>query len=511
MRVPPRRGLLGRLLSLLLLLALPALAEEPAKPPAPPPAVGVTVVPAAGARRVDAVVPGRLLAAALPLGADGRRRIVLLVGPDLPAGAPAGTPEGAEPPEGPRRLFLLDTAGQGRLRPLLEGLPKEANELDSFDLDGDGSSEVLLGEPGKLYSLGSPDAPTPPRLLLSDPAFDLRRPTVGGAFGAAEVGKLRTWALDGKGGLAPGLEYELPVRAAREQTGLRLSSPAVRVLPHAAGSPPVYAAGPEPRGKVRLSTLLLDRGEDGEARKVEVWSQLPAPEEVATHEYVLLDGVPALIVTTTSAEKMSVFEKKKLRIFPLKRAADRSRSGQPPALAVQTVSYRWHSVVPYVLDADRDGHDDLIVVQPDGLAGRELVVETWFGQGGGRFQTPSRKQKYEMETRTWAYGRDLTGDGVPDLAAVQGDRLLVFAGTRTPRQTLLEREPRQTVELGPGQERVLISVGIGLETGSLDVRRSAASLASPRVIDLDADRRAETLFFTASDGGRGRVAVVRLN
>jgi hypothetical protein len=53
-------------------------------------------------------------------------------------------------------------------------------------------------------------------------------------------------------------------------------------------------------------------------------------------------------------------------------------------------------------------------------------------------------------------------------------------------------------------------LGIGLESGSLDVRRSAGSLASPRVIVLDADRRAEALLFTASDGGRGRVAVVRL-
>lgn len=507
MRVP-WRGLLRRSLPslLLFLFASPLLAEEPAKPPAPPPAVGVASTALSGARRVDAVVPGRLLAAALPLGADDRRRVVLLVGPDLPAGAP----EGDEPPEGPRRLFLLDAAGEGRLRLLLDGLPEEANELDSFDLDGDGDSEVLLGEPGKLYSLGSPDAPIPPRLLLSDPAFDLRR--LGGAFGAAGVGRLRTWAPDGAGGVVPGAEHELPVRAARRPAGLRLSSPAVSVLAGAGGSEPVYAAGPEPRGKVRLSTLLLDRGEDGGARAIEVWSQLPAAEEVDTHEYVLLDGAPALIVTTTSAERMSVFEKKKLRVFPLRRTADRSRSGQPPALAAETVSYRWHSVAAYVLDADRDGRDDLVVIQPDGLAGRELAVETWFGQGGGRFQTPGRRQKYEIEARTWTYGGDLTGDGVPDLAAVQGDRLLVFAGTHTPRQALLEREPRHAVGLGPGQEKITIAVSLGpTEPSGMGVRRSGGSLASPRVVDLDADRRAEALFFTASDNGRGRVAVARLD
>jgi hypothetical protein len=248
-------------LSLLLLGAAPP-------PPQPPPAVGVTVAPVAGARRTDAVLPGHLLGAALPKGADGRRRLVVLTTPDDPAAETA--------PAGARSLYLIDFDRPGAPRKLLDGLPAEADSLAAADLDGDGDEEILLGEPGRLLTLGPADSPAAPREILKAPGLDLRRhPVLSGTLQLAEVGRLRSWRLEG-GGLAAGGERPLPVRAARERRSLRLSSPPVTPISTAEGAPPVQAVGPEDNGKLRLRTLLLTP--DG--RQTESWSRLPGPETV---------------------------------------------------------------------------------------------------------------------------------------------------------------------------------------------------------------------------------------
>ena len=191
----------------------------------------MTVTPVAGARRTDAVLPGHLLAKALPRGADGRRRILVLTTPDDPKAALA--------PKGPRSVYLIDPEQAGAPRRLVDGLPAETNALAALDLDGDGADEILLGEPGKLFTLGTPEAVTAPRLLLEASGFDLRgwspdRPQI---FQAAEMGRLRTWRLDG-GRLVPGPEHPLPVHAARERQALRLSSLPVTPVPPAPGGRP---------------------------------------------------------------------------------------------------------------------------------------------------------------------------------------------------------------------------------------------------------------------------------
>ena len=118
----------------------------------------------------------------------------------------------------------------------------------------------------------------------------------------------------------------------------------------------------------------------------------------------------ALIVTTTNADKLGIFEGKKLRVFAL--AADRTQAGRAPILAAQTTSHRWFPVETTIADVDRDGHDDLIVLQSDGMGGGETIVETFFGRGDGGFVTPGRRQKWELRSEGSSYGADLTGDGV---------------------------------------------------------------------------------------------------
>lgn len=472
----------GTALSLLLLGAAPP-------PPPPPPAVGVKVVPVAGARRTEAVLPGHLLDTATPRGSDGRRRLLALTTPDDPKAALA--------PEGPRSLYLIDPERAGAPRRLLDGLPAKSNAIDSADLDGDGAEEILLGEPGKLWTLGSPDAPAAPRLLLEASGFRLRR-TPSGTFQAVEMGRLRTWRLDA-GRLVPGPEQAVPVHAARDGQSLRLWSLPVAEI----GDPPLQAIGPEENGKLRLRTILL--GPDGQ--RTETWSQLPGREKVDSFRYVALDGRPALIVSTSDADKIGIFAKQRFRLFLL--GTDRTRSGKPPSLAFETESHRWFPVEPVLLDLDKDGKQDLVVLQPEGLGGGDFVIDTFFGQGNGHFERPRRLKLNNLEARSWRYGKDVTGDGLADLVTISKTGLRVFAGTGDPRKDLLDRHPGQTVALEGAQETVSISVGIG--TGGADMESShSGSLGGPQLADLDGDGRMEVLLASPNAGGRGRVLVVRL-
>ncbi|HYG62877.1 MAG TPA: VCBS repeat-containing protein, partial [Thermoanaerobaculia bacterium] len=385
-----------------------------------------------------------------------------------------------------------------------DGLPAKANTLAATDLDGDGAEEILLGEPGKLWALGSPDSPTAPRPLLEASSFDLRRWSSGtpGLFQAPEAGRLRTWRLAG-GRLVPGPEHSLPLRVARERQALRFSSLPVTAIPGPGGAPPFQAVGPESNGKLRLRTVLL--GPDGQ--QTEAWSRLPGREDVDSFRYVTLDGRPALIVMTSDAEKVGIFAKQRFRLFPLN--ADRSRAGQPPSLAFETESNRWFQVDPVLRDLDGDGKQDLVVIQPEGMGGGDLVIDTFFGQGDGRFERPRRQKLSNLDSRSWIYSGDVTGDGVADLVAVAKSGLRVFAGTREPRRELLDRRSRPAIGVSGEREMVTVALGVGGEGANMTSSRPT-NLGAPRLEDLDGDGRSEILMSSPSSGGRGRVTVVRL-
>jgi hypothetical protein len=465
--------------ALLLIAALFLLAAAPPPPP-PPPQVGVKSATLSGAHRTDAILPGRLLATAFPRGTDGHRHVVALLDT--------------------HELYLIDTAGSSQRR-LLGDLPDKATALLAADLDGDGADEILLGAPGKLWTLGAPEAPEAPRPVLDgvDPRHLLGLGE-GAGLAAPEVGRLRTWKRDG-GKLAAGASFELPVRARRQGTAIRLETPDVETL-----SQGLYLVGPEENGKTRLRTLLLTRGEDGKPQQIEAWSRFPGAEDVNEHWFVRVDGRPLLVVTTTGADKVSVFEKKKLRVFPL--TADRTRVGQGPILTSPTGSHRWFPIEPTVVDLDRDGREDLVVVQQEGLRGKSLLVEAWFGQaqGHGRFELPSRKTDVDLQARAWRYGPDVTGDGRPDLLAIQQRKLFIYPGTADPRRGPIDSRPRAAIDL-PASE----SVSIDTSAGSGGVVVNAQRSKPLETIDLDGDGRPEIVVTVRDDQGRGRVTVVALS
>jgi FG-GAP-like repeat len=485
------RVLLGLAALVLLTAAKP---RTPVAPP-PPPAVGVKAANlAGGARRIDAVLPARLVAAAYPRGTDGKHRIVALLDNHELYLIETG---------------LIETGGSGSQRRLLADLPEKAVTLLAADLDGDGADEILLGEAGTLWTLGTPEAPAPPRKVLDE--VDARNllgiQEIGAAeIAAAEVGRLRTWKREG-GKLVPGAAFELPVRARRQGNAIRLETPDVERMPQGTGASssqsPLYLVGPEANGKTRLLTLLLTRGEDGAEQRTEAWSRFAGPEQVNEHRFVRIDGRPLLLVTTTNAEKVSIFEKKKLRLFPF--AADRTRAGQVSILSSPTEAPRWFPVEPTVVDLDRDGREDLVIAQQEGLRGKSLRVEVFFGkgQGQGRFELPSRKTEIDLQARAWHYGADVTGDGRPDLIAIQQQKLSVFAGSSDPRRAPLESRPRLTLDL-PATEGIAISTSAG--DGGVSVDKEGADPL--QVIDLDGDGRGEIVHILRDDQGRGRVTVV---
>ncbi len=400
-----------------------------------PPAAGVTVREAAGARVVEARLPGRVLATTTT--ANGRLAVLVVTAKD---------------PEALRSVFLLDVDGEGSLRQVVSGLPS------TIDAIGRLAGEVIVGEPGRIHSLGPlanlGDSPQP-RRLLEAPHLDLRRLQRHRLLAASviyqpAVGSLRTFTRGGSGVLERGRELEMPVVVRREPTGLRLETLPVAVVARGAG-PPLIVAGPRAQGSLRLLTTVVapepeatEAAEDGDRR--EIWSRLPAPESVADSFYLTLDGRPTLIVSALSAEKIGIFERKKLRVFPL--WSDRTRAGTPSTLNVMTTSRRWQRLGVEVADLDRDGDDDLIVIQRDGLGGKKVVVEAFASKGNGGFFSRSRKTAVVAPEADWSYGTDLDGDDVPDLVAVTYGTLLVFRGLDH-KKLVVEKKPGLTLDLSP--------------------------------------------------------------
>lgn len=526
---------LAAALALLLAAAAAAAGETPAPPG--PPAVGVTRHEIRGLELYDAVVPGEVLSEESCGGA-----LLILVRPvpvdeaaDAPAaaagadgeppGAPASVPADAAPADGDGEpaaplLLRLAIAGPGALEEVTPWVPQAVTRVLCADLDADGRPELLLAEPGRLWSLGSPNAPQPPLPVVVAPGADFDAAQLaagGGRLEVPEVGRLRRFESRG-GRLHEVASQPLPVEAARTPFGLRLTSPRLRRLPGAGGEAALLAVGPQASGDRRLRTLLLAAG----GEPIETWSMLPEPESVEGSWLLRLDGRPVLAVTTFPANKLGIFAQHRLRLFLL--GDDRTRAGGPPALAFETVSHRWQECLPMITDADGDGRDDLAVLQVKGLSGKETRLEVYPGDGAGGF---GRRRRVDVGVAPgrWLYGRDFDGDRLPDLLLLDGDRLTLFSGTTGKRP--LDRQPRLEIELPEVTQSVVGDAAVqitfseqGASGEEIDVQvepdedgdgRARVSFGRPRADDLDGDGRAELVLVSryATDG-HGRIRIVRL-
>ncbi len=274
---------------------------------------------------------------------------------------------------------------------------------------------------------------------------------VGPLLAAFDVGVVDVFDL-AQGSSVGSRRYSLPVSVERKSGRLVLSSPPVRVV----GSPPRLAVGPEAHGQLRLRTLFLDpflgpfrvptaspEGDGGpDPEPVERWSRLPGPERVVESAVWWIDSLPVLAVVTLRADKVGIFERKKLRLFELE--SDRTLAGSRPAFETLTASRMWQALGGDLVDADGDGDLDLVLVQPDGFGGDKLAVDVYPGSGTVRFAAKAVRSMVPVAESWWRYGDDWTGDRVPDLVCLSSGVLRLFSGRAALKKGFLG--PSATVE-----------------------------------------------------------------
>jgi len=413
-------------------------------------------------------------------------------------------------PDGERRLTRLTLEPSARLGPVASEIPGWTKTLIAVELAE--GPRLLVGGLGRVDDWGPFEAPTAaPRPLVEHPGLDLRslgpsplRLGIERRLAAAEAGWLRVWRPDGAGGLALAESWRLPLTVEREETGLELRSPPVTAISRTgdASEGGRFVAGPEARGGRRLSVALLGPGESVE----EAWLALPGIERVEASWRVELGGEPALVVRTQGGVDVDLFEPQRYRVFPL--AADRTRAGRAPRLAVELDSKRWHATQVVAADADGDGHDDLLLARPEGMTGGDLVVEVFVGRGGVRFEKRSRRTDLDRAPADHLLVADLDGAGRPGLVALYDTRveLLEFAAGRGGRA--LARAPRLACELGPqpAPESPTIEVRVEREGASGERLGGAGRTILGVLPDATAPR---LLLLETEASGAERLIVVR--
>jgi VCBS repeat protein len=479
--------------ALLVLLTALGMATVAATPPPTPNSPDVQILRAKGAEATVARVQGALLAAAAWQRPGGRPGLALLT---------AANRDGT----GARTLSFVEPG-----RPVLEPLPappEGSDALTAFDLDGDGTAELIAGAPGALFALtGDAAGHLAFRKVLDAPGLGLQagdpRPTSTGWLTLAGAGRVEV-ASPREGRLVRGAGFPLPLIAQRRSWGLRLSSPDLHLLPAAGGAPAIFCAGPRAEGRRRLATTLLPLA----GTPAEAWSKLPGEEDVAESSYQRWDGKPALVVATYG--RIGLSERKRLRIFlPM---PDRTREGRPPAVARGTGCAIWQRLEATLRDLDGDGRQDLVLLHPEGLRGKSLHVEVAAGQEGGRFSTKPIARSLSVTPDAWAWGTDFDGDGLPDLALLtdQG-RLQLHPGDR--RDRLPAARPAWSIPLAPLHPARLMELGVGgdaqssFEPPPQDAARPAEAIFE--MLDLTGDGRPEILVTGADFKGGVRIAIVR--
>ena len=481
---------------------------------ATPPAPGAVVEKLADATRTDLTFDGPVLGLTVLRKGESRGSILVLVGP--PEKKKDASPCGTEPAieEKPRReakLFGWDPEHPETLVPLGRDLP--LGTLDTADLDGDGTDEIVLYTESGIDELvvdGEAKTTTARELVAGALAPLPDEDGEDHELRAVSFGSMTTYRRGTAQALRPVSDVELPIRVERRAESVRVRTLSVHPVARGTDGRVRFAGAleriPDQR---RLRLVLLDPDGPKDAVSIEAWARFPGRERALEHTVALLDGVPVLVVLTTTADKLSLFGEKKLRIFPL--APDRTRSGVAPLFADETGINLWQGTSPEILDLDKDGHEDLVLVYWKGLKDTIAALEVRRRNADGTFAR-AKTLTFDVtdgDRGSTFYGRDLDGDGRPDLALRAAGTLLVYPGS--PPAEAIDRPvgkvPSRRIPLPSGWAAVVDeTMSFGPE--GLSVDRNVADPRLPRFADLDGDGRAEAIF-TGGSGTAGRVAIVR--
>lgn len=492
-------------------LALAAAAPSAEKAPEPPHA---ELQKLDDGTRIDLKLDGPVLGLAVARREGDRRWVLVLVGRPEPQRGP--TPCGVESaadakPRGDARLFGWNPDHPETLSALGRDLPEGA--IDTADLDGNGVDEIVLfGETGIAELLVDAEAGTTTvRELLAGRYSQVwdeegRDP----ALRAVSIGALATYRRGEGEAIRPVSDLELPIVVSRRGEGVHVRTTSFLPVDGIADGRVRFVAGLERIPDLRrVRTLLLDPEGPAESRVIEAWARFPSRERALENEVALLDGSPVLIVLTTPADKLSLFGEKLLRVFPL--AADRTRSGHPPLLADETGINLWQGGTPEVLDLDGDGRDDLVLAYWKGLKDSIAALEVRKRLPDGSF---AHAKTFDFDVkdgdRGWTfYGRDLDGDGRPDLALRAEGAFLVYPGS--PGSQAIEhpvaKVPSRRIPLASDAMLSITAQSMSFGPQGLSVEYDVDARL-PRFLDLDGDGRVEAILAGGS-GAAGRVVIVR--
>lgn len=503
-------------------LAVKKHAAPPRPAPSPAAPSEIKVVEGSDGRRFDMTWDGPLLGWALPRDKSGARTLYALVGPaPAPPSSPMCSIEAEsgtkEPPSA--RLFRWRVASGGTLELIGSSIPQ--GTLEAADLDGDGEDELLLLREREIDEIrlgATSDAKTSLVSVVAEEGIDpipydprndaTTLTTPDAALRVVTPGELRTFRRKDQGRIVESPTIALPV-----EIDSRAGRIVVRTRPLATLGRPksgglVLATWPETVDNQRLRTTVVLPDAEPDDRTLESWLKLPNPERPLDMAFALLDGRPALVVLTISAEKLSLFGEKMLRIYRL--APDRTRTGLAPLLATTSGLNLWQAAYPIVLDLDHDGHDDLTIGYWKGLKNTIAALEVRHAEPDGTFAKPHTTEiEVEDGARGFlSFGLDADGDGRPDLILLTRKEALVFPGTGSATERPVLKTPSRRVALPDGFAPPH-SVSLDLGLGGFSVERLGATLGTPLPVDLDADGQVELVFAGNREAeGRGAVTVV---
>ena len=513
-------------------IALLARAETTKADP-PPPKDVVEIADAPGARSIHATVAGTIAGAATPRRPGGRREILLLVAPPRKDALGPAKPEADETSpcdeksgaarddsRTPRRLVRLDPAGDGALVVLRDDLPPDALELVAADLDGDGADEILVPtatgvdvlrcDAGGRWATERPRQGGPSVGVVGtlEPGPLRIGPGKPDAVSLATLGALRAYGIGPDGAWKTLLEAELPLDAKRRPWGLELSSPPVRRL-ESPGGVDLAVTDPETRGPDRLRSIVLRPGAPEAERRMESYAKLPGPERLLESLTLILDGRPAIAVTTMPAGKLSFFGEKLLRVFFLE--SDRTRLGKAPVLAVESHANLWQESHVVATDLNGDGRQDVVFSYWKGIKDSTVVLDAYLRRSDGTFEKSPRTTSFDVEEgdrELLVYGHDLDGAGLPDLLVVSGGRLGLHPGaSASDGRKLVDEKARWSVPL-PFEHASGTEISVSLGAGGAGMETRATSAASPTPVDLDGDGRMEILLLGGGHDGTSHAVVI---
>jgi hypothetical protein len=378
------------------------------------------------------------------------------------------------------------------------------------DTDGDGTDELLLGRPGELLSMPA-DRGASPRSLLGPNQLGVMVPRVhGGDFivdrttrtlAIATSGALRFFRFNRFNSVAATGELEqvaeVPMPPASSVAGsganmrLVLQQAGPRFVGHDAAGGALFTSAPVLAGGQRIGATLIVPGASADVPgQIEWWARLPSPERLIESFLRTLDGEPVVVVTSMPADRFSLFGEKRLRVLPLR--GDRTRSGHPPLLAVETGANLWQDAQLFVYDVDGDGRSDLLFGYWKGLKDTTIALEAYLRREDGSFAPRPIKMQFDIE------GGDRKQIGVvPAPGRTTGSVLLALseAGLVTLPLRTLERGRGKLVDVG-GARVFPLAAGVtsggrlGIPAGSQPDRlvlphERASTL--PQVVDLDGD------------------------